>query len=150
MEFLNQWVWLIFIAAGLLMVLMELILGIETSLDLVIIGSALIGGGLITWPLHSFPLTLVVTSLVCVAYLMVGRKYVHRWMATKKAMTNVDALPGRTGVVLAELKPNSFGLVKVGGEEWRARSDEEILAGEIIKVTGLQGVTLNVTKLQGG
>ena len=150
MEFLNQWAWLIFIIAGLFMVLMELILGIETSLDLVILGSALIGGGLITWPLYSFPFTLVVTSLICVAYVFLGRRYVHRWVATKKAMTNVDALMGKTAVVLADLEPNHFGLVKVGGEEWRARSDEKISAGEVVKVTGLQGVTLNVKKSQGG
>ena len=150
MEFLNQWAWLIFVIVGLLMVLMELILGIETSLDMVILGSALIGGGLITWLLYSFPLTLIVTSLICVAYVALGRRYVHRWVATKKAMTNVDALIGKTAVVLANIEPNHFGLVKVGGEEWRARADEEILAGEVVKVTGLQGVTLNVKKSQGG
>ena len=52
----DSWVWLIFIGIGLLMVLLELIVGVETGLDLVFLGSAFIIGGLVTWPFHSWVL----------------------------------------------------------------------------------------------
>ena len=52
--FPDLWLWLIFVIAGLLLALLELIVGVETGLDLVFIGSALILGGLVTWPFHSW------------------------------------------------------------------------------------------------
>ena len=150
MEFFDTWIWLIFVAIGLLMILSELIIGVETGLDLVILGSAVVLGGLVTWPVHSWVLTLVVTSVICVAYIVLVRRIVRRWIMPKKTITNVDAIIGRTGVVLENIQPNHFGKIKVGGEEWRARADGEIPAGEVVTVTGLQGVTLNVKKSEGG
>ena len=61
MDFLDQWLWLIFVAVGLLLVLVELIIGIETGLDLVFIGSAFILGGLVTWPFATWLPTVIVT-----------------------------------------------------------------------------------------
>ena len=61
-SFADSWLWLIFVGAGLLFILLELILGVETGFDLVFIGSAFILGGLITWPFHSWVLSLIVTA----------------------------------------------------------------------------------------
>ncbi len=145
--FPDAWMWLIFVSVGLILILLELIVGVETGLDLVFVGSALIIGGLATLAAHSWVITLIVSLVICVAYLAIGRRYVHRWTATKKEKTNVDVLIGKTGVVLQVLTPGVAGLVKVGNEEWRARSEENIEKGEMIVVTGINGVTLNVKKL---
>ncbi len=48
MGFSYPWVWLVFVGIGLLMILLELIIGVETGLDLVFFGSAFILGGLVT------------------------------------------------------------------------------------------------------
>ena len=64
-EFPDLWLWLVFVVAGLAFVLLELIVGVETGLDLVFIGSAFIIGGLATWPFHSWLLTVIVTSAIC-------------------------------------------------------------------------------------
>ncbi len=116
--FPDSWLWLIFVIAGLFFVLLELIVGVETGLDLVFIGSAFIIGGLVTWPFKSWVLTVIVTSIICVAYVALGRRYVHRWTMVSKAKTNIDAIIGRQGIVVKSIAKNVNGLVKVGYEQW--------------------------------
>ena len=150
LEFTDLWLWLIFVIVGLLLVLLELIVGVETGLDLVFTGSAFIFGGLATWPFHSWLLTIIVTSIICVAYVALGRRYVHRWTMVSKAKTNIDAIIGRQGIVLKSIARNVDGRVKVGNEQWRARAEEDIKEGDEIVVTSVSGVTLIVEKIKGG
>jgi membrane protein implicated in regulation of membrane protease activity len=148
--FSDLWLWLIFAAVGLLMVLLELIVGVETGLDLVFLGSAFILGGLVTWPFNSWVLTVIITSVICAVYVALGRRYVHRWKASGKSKTNIDVIIGKTGIVLKDIARNIDGLAKVGNERWRARSEEDIKEGDEIVVTGVRGVTLIVEKTKGG
>ena len=150
MGFSDLWLWLVFIIVGLLFVLLELIVGVETGLDLVFIGSAFILGGLTTLPFNSWLLTVIVTSIICVAYVALGRRYVHRWTAVRKAKTNIDTIIGRRGIVLRNIARNVDGSVKVGNEQWKARADEDIRKGDEIVVTSVSGVTLIVEKTKGG
>ncbi|RLC68712.1 MAG: hypothetical protein DRH97_02245 [Chloroflexi bacterium] len=148
--FSSSWIWLVFVVLGLLLILLELIIGVETGFDLVFLGSAFILGGLVTWPAHSWILTLVITSVICTAYIFIGRRYVHRWAAVRKSKTNVDAIVGRTGIVLQSISRNLDGRVKVGNEDWKARATEAIEEGIEIVVTGVSGATLIVEKTKGG
>jgi membrane-bound serine protease (ClpP class) len=141
---------LIFIGIGLVMILAELMMGLFTGFDLVFLGSAFIIGGLIAWPFHSWMLALVLTMIICLAYIVLGRKYVHRWSAVKKEITNIDCIIGLEGIVLKDISLPNVGLVKVGNEEWRARAETTIEQGETIKVIGISGVTLSVEKYKGG
>ncbi len=145
-----EWYFLIFIGIGMAMILLELLMGMFTGFDLLFIGSAFILGGLISWPFHSWMLALVITMVICLAYIALGRKYVHRWAAIKKEITNIDRVIGLTGVVLQDISLGNTGLVKVGNEEWRARAETAIEQGAAIKVTGISGVTLSVEKCKGG
>ncbi len=148
--FPDLWLWLIFVIVGLLFALVELIIGVETGLDLVFIGSAFILGGLVTWPFHSWILTVIVTGVICIAYVALGRRYVHRWTAVRKSRTNIDAIIGRQGIVLRSVAKNVDGLVKIGYEQWRARAEEVIKEGDEVVVTGISGATLIVQKIKGG
>lgn len=150
MVFLDLWLWLVFVIIGLLLVITELILGVDTGFDLVFLGSVFIFGGLVTWPFHSWILTLVITIIICITYVFLGRRYVHRWTAVKKARTNIDAIIGRHGTVLKNIAKSIDGSVKVGAEQWRARAEENIKEGEEIVVAGISGVTLIVEKSKGG
>jgi inner membrane protein len=147
--FSGQWFWLVIIIIGLLLVLLELAVGIETGLDLVFIGSAFVAGGLITWPFSSWVITVIVTSIICIAYIALGRRYIHRLTAVQKYQTNVDAIIGRTGVVLKPIEKNVDGIVKVDNEEWKARAGVNINPGEQITVLEIKGVTLIVEKFEG-
>ena len=148
--FADQWVWLFFIGLGLFMILAELIIGIATGFDLVFVGSAFIIGGLITWPYHSWVLTLIVVCLICLAYIFIGRRYVHRWSTVKQYQTNVDAIIGKAGVVVKANEKNQDGVVKVGNEEWKAAAAESLSPGSEDVVKEIHGVTLTVEKSVGG
>lgn len=150
MEFADMWLWLILTGAGLLLAMTELFMGIDTGLDMVFVGSSLVVGGLVTWPFHSWVLSVILVAVICIAYIAIGRRYVHRWTAVKKQKTNIDAIIGKKGVVLRSIEQNAKGLVKVGYEQWHAVADEAIYEGEAIKVIEVSGVTLKVTRIEGG
>ena len=148
--FFDSWAYLIFLAIGLALILLELIVGIETGLDMVFIGSAFVLGGLITITMNAWVWTAVTTGIICVLYLVLGRRYVHRRMAVAKEKTNIDTIIGRTGMVQKDIGRSNDGLVKIGYEEWRARAEEDIKEGEEIVVAGISGATLIVKKAEGG
>jgi len=150
LAFVDSWMWLIFIGIGLLMVIMELILGVETGLDLVFIGTAFILGGAITAAFNSWVWTIIVTVIICIIYVAAGRRYIHRRIAVTGEKTNIDAIIGRTGIVEQAISPTVSGMVKVGTEQWHARADEDINPGDEITVTGIKGITLTVKKKEGG
>lgn len=150
LDFPDLWMWLVFVGLGLLFILLELAIGVETGLDLVFIGSALVLGGLVTWPLESWILTVIVTSIICVVYIFVLRHYVRKRMAVKTQRTNVDALIGRQGKVLKSIARNADGRVKIDTERWKARAGEDIKEGDEIIVTGINRNTLIVEKAEGG
>jgi membrane protein implicated in regulation of membrane protease activity len=147
---MEEWVFLIFIGIGLVMILMELLMGLYTGLDLVFVGLAFVIGGLVSWPFHSWIIALVVTLVIALLYIFLGRKYVHRWSATKKEITNIHTIIGSRGTVTRDIDTNASGMVKVGNEEWRANATEKLTAGAVITVTGIRGVTLSVEKYKGG
>ncbi len=148
--FADAWLWMIFVGVGLLFVLLELIVGVETGLDLVFIGSAFILGGLVTWPFSSWALSLIVTAVVCVAYVFILRHLVKKRLTVTKVNTNIDAFIGKKGVVLTDISGGTDGRVRVGSERWRARADTEMKEGDEIVVTGVSGATLIVEKYKGG
>lgn len=150
LNFSDLWLWVIFIGAGLFFILLELFLGIDTGLDLVFIGTAFLISGLITWPFKLWGVTVIVTAVICVIYVFLGRKYVHKWTAVKLEKTNIDAVIGSSGIVLKDIKRNTVGRVKVGNERWRAKAEEDITEGNEITVTGVTGTTLTVKKYEGG
>jgi len=147
--FPDLWLWAVFAVIGLLFILLEFILSVQTGFDLVFIGSAFIIGGLVTYPAHSWLLTAIVTTTICIVYVFLGRRYVHQWTQVKKARTNIDAIIGQRGVVLQSIAKNADGLVKVGNEQWRARAEEDIKGKDEIVVKSVSGVTLIVTKING-
>jgi membrane protein implicated in regulation of membrane protease activity len=63
--------------------------------------------------------------------------------------TNVDAVIGRSGVVIKDIYRNTPGRVRIGTEEWRASAEEEIGEGAEIAVKGVRGTTLIVIKKGG-
>jgi membrane protein implicated in regulation of membrane protease activity len=146
MEFADSWLWLVFLVAGVALAALELLVGVDTGLDLVFIGSAFLVGGFAGWLADSWEVVVLGTGVICVAYVAVGRRYVHRWTAVAKERTNVDAVIGLKGTVLKAIAANGDGIVRVGNEEWRARSAEDVSAGAEITVTSIRGVTLTVEK----
>ena len=149
MEFADQWLWLIFIGVGVALVALEFLVGIETGFELVSIGAAFVLGGLVAWPLDSWLVAVIVTGVLCLVYITVARKYIRQWVQVRTTPTNVDAIIGRSGVVIKDIARNTPGRVQVGAEEWRASSEEEIGEGVEITVTGVRGATLIIIRKGG-
>jgi len=150
MEFADQWLWLIFVVVGLLLAIVELIGGVETELDMVIIGSGFSLGGLIGWPFGSWPPVVIATGIICVAYVAVGRRYVKRWIQVRETRSNIDAVIGSQGIVLRSISRHAPGRVSVDGREWRASAEEDINEGTEIVATAVRGATLIVSRTKGG
>jgi membrane protein implicated in regulation of membrane protease activity len=149
MEFADQWLWLIFIGVGVALVALEFLAGIETGFELVSIGTTFVLGGIVAWPLGNWLVAVIVTAVLCLVYLTVARKYIRQWVQVRTTPTNVDAVIGRSGVVIKGIATNTAGRVRVGAEEWRASAEEEIGEGAEIVVTGVRGATLLVVKKGG-
>ena len=149
-DFMNEWMWAIFIGVGLLFVVLELLVGLDTGLDMVFIGTAFILGGLVSLPFKLWVLTVILTAVICVAYVFFGRTYIHRRTAVKLERTNIDAVIGSNGVVIQPIGHNVIGRVKVHNERWRAKAEEDIPEGSEVIVTGVTGTTLSVKKSEGG
>ena len=83
-------------------------------------------------------------------YKSFGEKKVLRGVTLDVFEGEILCIIGKSGTAEKDIEPGRDGLVKIGYEEWRARSEHAIKAGEEIIVTGISGVTLTVKKAEGG
>ncbi len=63
-----------------------------------------------------------------------------KWSRRRRAVTGVEALIGKTAVVSWPTQ------VRVAGEVWEARSADALVIGEEVEVTGVDGLTLQVSR----
>ena|SRR5213083_2982754 len=62
-----------------------------------------------------------------------------KWSRRRRAVTGIEALVGETAVVSSPTQ------VRVAGELWEAMSAEPLVAGAEVEVTGVDGLTLQVS-----
>jgi membrane protein implicated in regulation of membrane protease activity len=90
------------------------------------------------------PLQLLVFAIAAAAGIVVLRPIAARHMLRPRLERfGVDALPGRTAYVIDEVTGRA-GTVRIGGEEWTARTLDEglvIPAGAAVDVIQIDGVT---------
>ena len=65
-----------------------------------------------------------------------------KWSRRRRAVTGLEALIGKTAVV------SSSTQVRVAGEIWEARSADSLVVGDEVEVTGVDGLTLQVSRLR--
>ncbi|TML16170.1 MAG: hypothetical protein E6G33_06325 [Actinobacteria bacterium] len=63
-----------------------------------------------------------------------------RWSRRRRAVTGAEALIGQKAVVSTPTQ------VRVAGELWEAQSEQELVPGDEVEVTGLEGLTLRVSR----
>jgi membrane-bound serine protease (ClpP class) len=64
------------------------------------------------------------------------------WSGRRKALVGVEALVGKRGVAVGDLRPH--GQVRVSGEIWKARCESGCDAGFEVEVRDVDGLTLVV------
>jgi len=90
----------------------------------------------ITWPIIIFLIAVFTASVFIVHRLVIP--VLHR-----KKINGVEGMIGLEGKVVDSLNPT--GLIKVGGEYWKARSTSDYIGiGNNVEVTGFDGLTLEV------
>jgi membrane protein implicated in regulation of membrane protease activity len=141
------WNWGLVIV-GALLVLVEVALGGFAGFDLVLIGSAFVIGGGVGLATGSAGVGLMVASVLCVGYIVIGRRWVRARLKPGETPSNADALIGMQGVVTARVAPHAPGHVKVRDEVWRAvpapGASGPFEPGAVVTVDQVDGVTLQV------
>jgi len=85
-------------------------------------------------------------SLVAMVYL---RRFIKRQDEAAPQSVGANRWANTRGIVLEAIDPlSSSGIVRIGGEEWRAISDQPIPAGSQVIVREVTGSRLVVTPLQ--
>lgn len=75
-----------------------------------------------------------------------ARPLVKRLLKTGDHASNVDELIGKEALVLEGIEPHKPGIVKVGGEQWKAEASEPIAVGARVEIVKIEGTRVIVTK----
>lgn len=94
----------------------------------------------------SLVVQLIVFIVVSIIALVVTKPLIKKFKSFEVTPTNSDRVIGKVGEVSKEIKKNQYGEVKIYGNTWTAKSDEEIPVGVIVKVLEIEGVKLIVKK----
>lgn len=118
--------------------------------SLTCIGIGLLGAALGVW--LNLGIGGQAALFVCVSLLafISVRPMAKKWlyMHTKNVKTNVDALIGRTVIVLSAPDKDHIGRVQTDGDNWRAFFDGQAKEGDKVVVKKMDGNTLFVTTKQ--
>ena len=147
-DFLNNNLWLFWFFIGLVCLITEMILGtffvfcLAIGAFLTVIFSPI---------LCSLGLQIVVFAVLSVVSIFFVRPVMIRFLHKEhnERLSNVDALIGRVGVVIEDIKGESNGYVKIDGDEWRAvsRHSSDILNGERVRVVKMDSLVVTVERL---
>lgn len=135
----------ILVIAGAVLVLVEIILGAVAGFDFVLIGSALMLGGILGLLTKSVAVGAAAAGVLALLYVFVGRKRIRNRLARPHMPTNTDALLGKTARVVETITSERPGRIKFEGDEWRAALDRPengpIDLGRTVRVVRIDGVT---------
>ncbi len=145
---MKQWVNWSLVIGGVLMVILEVVLGTITGFDLALLGVSLVAGGLIGLVTGSATVGLFSAGIIAFIYLAFLRRQIRSKLSSPHQRMHADTLVGRTALVTERIAPHAPGLVRVGDELWRAAlapgSDLSIEPGANVTVASIEGITLEV------
>jgi membrane protein implicated in regulation of membrane protease activity len=135
----------IWIIAGVIALIIDLLSG---TLFMLWVAGGCIVAGIVAALLPGLPWAPWAAFVVSTALMLyLGRPLARRFQEQRLVPSNVDAVVGQEGIVLETIDPvSNTGRVRIGSEQWRARSDEHIESGERVCVLGVEGATVVVTQ----
>jgi membrane protein implicated in regulation of membrane protease activity len=138
----------ILVILGAVMILAEVLLGAISGFDFLLLGSAILLGGVLGLVTGSTVLGVAAAGVLSLLYVAVGRRHIKARLGRHDIPTNTDALLGKTMRVVEAIGPGHAGRVKYEGDEWRAEADSPGLAplepGRNVRVVRIDGVTVYV------
>jgi len=89
----------------------------------------------------------VFTSLIVMLF---GKRSLEKLLDINKEVraSTIDAFKGKMGVVTKQVTATEKGLVKINGEEWTAKTTEDLTynEGERVEIISIEGVTVLIKK----
>jgi membrane protein implicated in regulation of membrane protease activity len=135
-----------FLYLGLVLIGVELVIGVDTGFDLVLIGVSALAGSFVYWISGSLWGGVGTTAVITFSYVFSGRKFLKAKLFSSAHKTNTDRLIENQGLVIKRITPRQPGQIKIDGEIWRAKANSIIEKNEIGVVESIDGVTLTVKK----
>jgi membrane protein implicated in regulation of membrane protease activity len=138
----------VLIIGGAVLILIEVLLGAATGFDFLLIGSALVLGGVLGLFVNSATLGLAAAGALALLYVFLGRRHVRNRFGRPGLSSNTDVLIGKTVRVVEPIRTGHPGRVKYEGEEWRAEltqpSQTTLESGKDARIVRIDGVTVFV------
>lgn len=146
-EYLSQNVWLIWVLASIICLLLEL-----TSGDLFILCFSI--GALCSAVAAALGVGWVLQILIFAFFTLLSIFFVRpvalRWLHRNEdnRLSNADALIGRVGTVSETIEEGGYGRVAIDGDDWKAVAldGQSIGQGERVTVVGRESIILTVEK----
>lgn len=74
------------------------------------------------------------------------RPLLRKLITQERIPSNVDELIGKEALVKMRISPHEAGVIKVGGEEWKAEATEPIEEGSVVTIMKVEGTRTTVKK----
>ena len=81
----------------------------------------------------------IVFLVVSTVMVIISRPIIKKFGKVKTREANTDALSGKKGIVTHVVDGSGSGIVRVEGEDWRARSGKVIEKGKAVRVIRPEG-----------
>src|SRR3990167_2750897 len=132
---------------GLILIILELIVGIDTAFDLLLLGVSLLVGGLVGY-FSSDMIGVVTSTILAFGYLLIGRRFLKNKIQAFSHHSNTDSLLGTITTIKTWDNEKKIGIVNIEGENWRVKSADNnpLSVNTTVKISDVSGVTLIVTK----
>ncbi|GJM21647.1 MAG: hypothetical protein DHS20C15_15620 [Planctomycetota bacterium] len=134
---MHFWLW-----ATLLLLIAE-ILTAGFLLGAIAVSTLLTAGG--AWLGLTAEWQMAFFALSSIASLLWLRPVFVSLLSPDESPTNVDALIGRSGTVVAQVPANGIGRVRLNNEEWRATASSTLQVGAPVRVDAVEGNTVRVS-----
>ncbi len=136
---------IIWLVAGLALLILELF---TTTFFLMWIGAAALVTALAALWVHATWAQWLIFAVVSTVLLLATRGLARSIHGRVTVPSNVDQIVGQIGVVLEAVDPDeNTGRIRIGSDEWRARSEARIPQGVRARVERVQGTTLWVAQI---
>ena len=93
-------------------------------------------------------LQVAVFAFISIISIILLRPLLKKKLNSPTIATNVDSLIWKTVLLTTSISPSQIGSVKIDGVEWSAKANENIDAGDFVKIIGISGNTLSVIKIE--
>jgi membrane protein implicated in regulation of membrane protease activity len=137
---------------GAVLVLAEIVMGAASGFDFLLIGTAVLAGGVLGLVFHSPALGLAAAGALSLIYVLVGRRRIRAKLQRPGIPSNTDALLGRVARVSEPIAAHRPGRIRVEGEEWRATVDDAAAGvleiGCDVTISRIDGVTAHVVPVE--